>query len=119
MDEIKTTIVYDDFLKLDIRVGTIVEAIAPEWSEKLLQFTVDFGSLGKRTIFSGIKKWYSPEDFIGKQFCFIVNLEPKKMGKAVSEGMMLMADTKENDDGTGKPTIIPLTTQVENGTIIR
>lgn len=113
-------ITYQDFMKLDIRVGTVVEAVIPEWSSKLLQFTVDFGTLGKRTIFSGIKKWYAPQDVVGKQYCFVVNLEPKKMGEFVSEGMMLMADTfDESTQGSGKPTLLPLSTSVLNGSVVR
>ena len=56
-----TSIEYADFAKLEIRIGKVVEATVPEWSEKLLQLTVDFGAdVGTRTIFSGIKAWYSP-----------------------------------------------------------
>lgn len=115
----KTPISYADFEKLDIRVGTILEASAPDWSNKLLRFVVDFGSeIGKRIIFSGIKKWYQPEEFIGKQFQFLVNLVPKKMGEDESQGMMLMADAKDTDD-SGKPILISLQNSVENGTVIR
>jgi methionyl-tRNA synthetase len=116
----KQDISYSDFDKLDIRVGTIEQAEAPEWSKKLLKFTVNFGDVGMRTIFSGIKKWYNPEDFISKQFCFLVNLQPKKMGKDESQGMMLMADTFDgNEDNSEKPTLLPLTIKVPNGTVVR
>lgn len=98
----KPTITYDDFSKLDIRIGTIVEASIPEWSKKLLRFVVDFGEEGKRVIFSGVKEWYTPEEFMGKQFPFILNLVPKKMGEEESQGMMLMAD------GPEKPVPFPV-----------
>lgn len=114
MPSVKAAIQYPDFEKLDIRAGTIVEATAPEWSKKLLRFVVDFGEeLGKRTIFSGIRQWYQPEEFIGKQFMFLVNLEPKKMGEEESQGMMLMADAEE------RPTVQPLQHAVANGTQVR
>lgn len=117
MAESKLPITYQDFMRLDIRVGTVVEASTPEWSQKLLKLTVDFGPFGRRTIFSGVKKWYAQEEFIGNQYCFLVNLEPKTMGEELSEGMMLMADATDGDDG--KPVLMPLTVKVENGTVVR
>ena len=110
----KPEISYDDFAKLDIRVGTIVSASAPEWSKKLLRFEVSFGEeLGKRVIFSGIREWYDPESLVGKQFMFLVNLAPKKMGDEFSQGMMIMADATE------RPTLQPLSYAVADGTMIR
>ena len=110
----KATIPFADFDKLDIRIGTIVTASAPEWSEKLLRFEVDFGSeTGKRIIFSGIRKWYAPENFIGKQFPFLINLSPKKMGEEESQGMMLMADSEE------RPVVFDLAQPVAVGSIVR
>ncbi|HLD50724.1 MAG TPA: methionine--tRNA ligase [Patescibacteria group bacterium] len=109
----KLTVTYDDFSKLDIRVGTVVSAEIPEWSGKLLQFQVDFGSeIGIKTIFSGVKKWYQPGDFVTKQFLFIVNLQEKKMGDSASQGMMLMAI---KDD---KPILVQPMEAVANGTAI-
>jgi methionyl-tRNA synthetase len=110
----KSIIEYPDFEKLDIRVGRIIAAIAPEWSNKLLQFTVDFGEeIGQRTIMSGIKAWYTPEEFIGNNYQFIVNLAERKMGEGVSQGMMLMADSEE------KPTPIVVPNSIAPGTIVR
>ncbi len=110
----KPIIEYSDFEKLDIRVGKVIEASAPEWSKKLLQFTVDFGAeIGTKTILSGIKEWYSPDDFIGNNYMFIVNLAERKMGDGVSQGMMIMAD------GTGQPVPFALTPTVEPGTVVR
>lgn len=88
----KPIITYDDFAKLDLRVGTVTECIEKEGSEKLLKLTVDFGEEGTRTIFSGIKKWYTPEDLKGKQFIFVFNLAPRKMMDEESQGMLLAAD---------------------------
>jgi methionyl-tRNA synthetase len=114
----KPTIEYADFEKLDIRVGKIIAAVAPEWSNKLLQETVDFGpEIGQKTILSGIRKWYTPEDLIGKNFPFIINLAERKMGEEVSQGMMLMVDTIIN--GESQPTVVPLADSIEPGTILR
>src|SRR3989344_4667419 len=75
----KPIVSFDDFIKLDLRVGTIIECVEKEESDKLLRLTVDFGEEGTRNILSGIKKWYKPEDLKGKQFIFIINLEPRKI----------------------------------------
>lgn len=110
----KDTIQYPDFEKLDLRVGKILEASAPEWSEKLLEFKVDFGEeVGIKTICSGIKKWYEPEQFIGKSYVFVVNLAERKMGESISQGMMVMADSEE------RPVVIPVPDEVESGTVVR
>jgi methionine--tRNA ligase beta chain len=110
----KQNISYPDFEKLDLRVGTVLSADLPEWSKKLIRYRVDFGAeIGERTIFSGVRAWYTPEDLIGKQFAFVVNLEPKKMGDEESQGMMFMADTAE------RPFLLPLSVQVPNGSVVR
>ncbi len=110
----KSSIQYQDFDKLDIRVGTVVAAQAPEWSRKLLELTVDFGSeIGERSILSGVKEWYQPEDFMNKKFAFLINLEEKKMGEGVSQGMMLMGD---QDD---RAYAIELPDELNPGAIIR
>lgn len=88
----KQTITIDDFAKLDLRVGTVVNCEEKEGSEKLLRLTVDFGEEGIRTILSGIKQWYTPEDLKGKQFIFVFNLAPRKMMGEESQGMLLAAD---------------------------
>jgi methionyl-tRNA synthetase len=92
----KETITYDDFSKLDIRVCTIEEAVKVEGADKLLKLTVNTG-LDRRTIVSGIALYYKPEDLIGKQFCFILNLAPRKLRGIESQGMILSG---ENPDGT-------------------
>ncbi len=120
----KPTIEYPDFEKVDLRVGLVTAAEMPEWSNKLIQFTVDFGAeIGTKTILSGVKKWYTPDDFLNKKFPFVVNLAERKMGQAVSQGMMIMAATESKDaEGNlteGAPVIFPLPTQIEPGSIIR
>ena len=109
----KDIIVYEDFDKLDMRVGKIIEASAPDWSNKLLEFKVDFGEeIGTRIILSGIKQWYDPEDFIGKKYPFIVNLKERKMGPSMSQGMMIMADSEE------RPTVFPVDNSIPAGCVV-
>jgi len=94
IEPLKPEIVYDDFAKLDIRIGTILTAEKMEKSDKLLKFTVDTG-LDKRTILSGIAKHFTPEEMIGKQVTLIANLAPRKMMGIESQGMILMAEDKD------------------------
>ena len=108
---------FEDFKKLDLRIGTVISAEVPEWSHWVMKIEVDLGKeLGKKTGFSGIKKFYKPEDLIGKQFPFIVNLEPKKIGPEgdLSEVMMIMAVPK--DDEETPPILFSLPERTENGT---
>ena len=88
---LKPEIVYDDFAKLDIRVGTVVAAEKMPKSDKLLKLTIDAG-IDKRTILSGIAKHYSAEEMLGKQVTFIANLAPRKMMGIESQGMILSAE---------------------------
>ena len=85
---IKDTITYDDFAKLDISVGTIVEVSEVEKSDKLMKLTVDFGD-HTRSILAGIKQERdSPKEIEGKQALFVVNLPERKMAGEVSQGML-------------------------------
>ena len=95
-NEIRQTIEFSDFEKLDIRVGTVLECQKVPKADKLLQFLIDDG-LDKRTIVSGIAKHYSPEELVGKQVCFVANLAPRKLKGIESQGMILSA---ENVDGS-------------------
>lgn len=92
----KEDIVFDDFMKLDLRVGTILEAKKVEKSNKLLQFLIDTG-VDQRTILSGIAKQYDPEEMIGKQVTIVANLAPRKMMGVESQGMILMAEDSEGN----------------------
>lgn len=108
------TITIDDFFKVEIKVGKVLDAVNKEGSEKLIRLTVDIGpSSAKamegeeereiRTIFTAVRPFgYSPEDFIGKQFLFITNLEYKKIMDEESQGMILAVD----DEMEGKPLFI-------------
>ena len=90
----KEEIQYDDFAKLDIRTGTILEASKVEKADKLLKLTVDLG-FEKRTIVSGIALHFQPEDIIGKQVLVLANLAPRTMRGIESQGMILMAEDAE------------------------
>ena len=92
----KENIQYEDFMKMDIRVGTIIAAEKVAKTKKLMKLTVDTG-IDERTIVSGIAEHYTPEEVIDRQVSVLVNLEPKPLKGIVSQGMILMA---ENADGT-------------------
>lgn len=90
-EPIKANIPFDEWEKLDIRVGHIKDCQAVKKSNKLLQFTIDDGSGKDRTILSGIAKFYKPEQLVGKDVLFIANLAPRKMMGIESQGMILSA----------------------------
>lgn len=115
----KPQITFEEYAKVEVRVGQIVEAIVPEGSEKLLQFTVDFGpSAGSgqapeiRTIFSGIKEWYSPEELVGVKTMWVTNIPPKKTPFGESQGMLFACDEQGS-----KPHIIHLPDSVQTGSV--
>ena len=90
----KDIVSFDDFVKLDLRVVTIVEAIKVKKSKKLLQLKVDTG-IGIKTVLSGVAEQFTPEDLVGRQVTMLLNLAPKKMVGIESEGMILMAEDAE------------------------
>jgi methionyl-tRNA synthetase len=97
-EPVKKEVTYDDFEKLDIRVGTVLSCEKVKKSNKLLKFEIADGltvpegsSEGRRTILSGIAQYYNPEDLVGKQVCFIANFPPRKMMGHESQGMILSA----------------------------
>lgn len=120
---------FDDFKKLDIRIGTVKEAVVPKWSHWVMKLKVDFGEkIGEKIIFAGIMHFYKSEDLVGKQFPFVVNMSPKKMGPEgdKSEGMMLAVGAKlvepvvvEGEEVEEKPVLFSLHGEVENGTKVR
>lgn len=93
---IREEVSFEDWSKLDIRVGTVLECTKVPKADKLLQFKIEDG-LETRTIVSGIAKFYKPEELVGKQVCFIANFAPRKLKGIISEGMILSA---EGHDGT-------------------
>ncbi|MCS7092085.1 MAG: tRNA-binding protein [Patescibacteria group bacterium] len=115
-----------DFQKIDIRIGTVLDATIPNWSHWVMKLTVDFGpDIGVKTVFAGIMKFYAPEEIIGRQFPFVVNLVPKKIGpkdengiQNYSEGMLLAANfvSDDKDPEKNKPVLFSLSEKVPNGT---
>ena len=109
----KETAQFEDFAKIDLRVGTIVEAEKMPKANKLLVLKVDTG-IDVRTIVSGIAEHFAPEELIGKQVTVLVNLAPRKLRGVESEGMLLLSETKE-----GKLVFVnPDETGVYNGAVI-
>lgn len=107
---VKETVAFEDFAKLDIRVGTVLECTKVPKADKLLQFRIDDG-MGGRTILSGIAAYYpKPEELVGTQVLFIANFAPRKLRGIDSEGMIL---STENPDGT--LTLIQPTSKLSNG----
>jgi len=110
---VKDNIPFEAFEKLDIRVGTVVECIKVPKADKLLQFKIDDG-LGGRTILSGIAAYYQPEELVGKQVCFIANLEPRTIRGIVSQGMILSAE-----DADGLLAVITASKPVSAGSEVK
>lgn len=94
VNPLKEVIQYDDFAKMDIRIGKIIEAEPVKKSKKLLKFLIDDG-MEKRTILSGIAEYFTAEEMVGKQVTFIANLSPRMMMGVESQGMILMAEDKD------------------------
>lgn len=93
---LKEEITFDDFMKLDMRVGKVLDAVKVPKSKKLLKLTIDTG-VDTRTVLSGIAEHFSAEEMIGKQVTVLANLAPRKMMGEVSEGMVLMAEDAEGN----------------------
>lgn len=107
---VKPEVAFDDFGKVDIRVGTVLECSKVPKADKLLQFKIDDG-MGGRTIVSGIAKFYpNPEELVGKQVCFIANFAPRKLKGVESQGMILSAEDRD-----GRLVLITPSQQVTPG----
>jgi len=104
---------YDDFAKVEFRVGEIIEAKNVEESEKLIRMIIDFGEeLGQKVVFSGIRHWYSPDDLINKKTVFVVNMIPKKIMGEESGAMIFGAEDEKNNE----MSILMLDKDLPNGT---
>jgi len=111
---VKENVPFDDFMKMDIRVATVLDCLKVPKADKLLQFKLDDG-MGGRTILSGIAAYYpNPEKLIGMQVCFIANFEPRKLRGVMSEGMILSAE-----DANGKLVLINPSALVTNGVEVK
>lgn len=109
----KENIEYDDFAKMDIRIGTIVTAEKVAKTKKLLKLTIETG-IDTRTVVSGIAEYYEPEQVIGRQVAILVNLAPKNLRGIESQGMILMA---ENDNGS--LVFVSPETKIKNGSEVK
>jgi len=113
-------ITFEDFKKLDIRIGKVLSVEKAEGADRLLKLEVDFGestSTGsgrlRRQIVSGIAEFYTPEDLVRKEFVFLVNLEPRRFKGIESQGMILAADD------SGKPVLLEPDKEVKVGSVVR
>jgi methionine--tRNA ligase beta chain len=102
---------FEEFKKIELKVGKVLNAEKIEGSEKLLKLIADLGD-EKRQLVAGIAKYYKPEDLIGKEIVVVVNLEPKKLMGAESQGMLLAANVD------GEPVILIPEKEVPPGTIV-
>jgi len=103
---------FEEFQKIDLRIGKITEAEKIEGTDKLLKLKVDLGK-EKRQLVAGIAKFYQPEDLVGKEIVVVANLEPKILRGIESQGMLLAADVE------GKPVLLKPDQEVPPGTKIR
>ena len=103
---------FDDFKKIEIKVGTVVSCEKVEGTDKLLKSVFDFGN-EMRTIVSGIAEFYSPEEMVGKQLPVIVNLEPRVIHGVESQGMILAAESE------GEIVVLSTDKKVSNGSSVR
>ncbi len=106
-----TTINYDDFAKLDLRVATVLECKAHPNADKLLVLQVELANGERRQICAGLKAHYAPEQFVGKQIIVVANLAPRTMRGEISQGMLLAA----TDPVTSKVVIVGPTEPVTGG----
>lgn len=113
LEVIKDAVSFDDFVKMDIRVGTILTAEKVAKADKLLKLTVDTG-IDTRTVVSGIAAFYKPEEIIGKQVSILVNLAPRKLKGIESQGMILMAE-----DSSGKLVFVSPNESFMNGAVVK
>lgn len=105
-------ITLEDFKKLEIKIGTILEAEPVKNSEKLIKLQIDLGN-EKRQVLAGITQFYKAEELVGKQIPILVNLEPKKMAGEESNGMMLAVDVD------GKPVLLSPSEKIPAGSEVR
>ncbi len=110
----KPNITFDDFAKLDLRVGTITAAECVPKADKLLKLTIDLGEATPRTVVSGIAMHYAPEQLTGQQVVLVANLEPRKMRGVESQGMVLMAE-----DANGKLVFVQPIVETRSGSEVR
>jgi methionyl-tRNA synthetase len=104
---------FDKFLRTELRVARVVEAVRVEGTDKLLQLRLDVGKLGPRQIVAGIAEAYAPEQLVGKTIVIVANLKPARIRGVESEGMLLAADLD------GRPIVATFDEDVAPGTRVR
>lgn len=107
---------YSDFAKVEFMVGEIIEAEKVENSDKLIKMKVDFGEFGTKRVFSGIYKWYKPNDLMGKKTVFVTNMEPRKIMGEESEAMIFAASADATAAKAASFSLILLDKDLPNGT---
>lgn len=113
MVEAKPNISFEDFVRMDVRVGRIMAAEKVTKTKKLLKLTIDTG-IDQRTVVSGIAEYFAPEEIVGRQVSILVNLEPREIKGIVSQGMILMAE-----DANGRLDFVAPQTDVHAGSVVR
>ena len=108
----KKVIEFDDFSKVDIRVGTVIEVEIVPKSNKLLKLKINTG-IDERTILSGIAKFYSTEEILNKKVMVLINLKPRKMMGFESEGMLLLAE-----DSDGNLSLMQPDSEIGDGSVV-
>jgi tRNA-binding protein len=110
LEPVNSTIQYDDFAKLDLRIATVIDCKPHENADKLLVLQIDLGS-ERRQICAGLRQFYQPEQLIGKQIIVVANLAPRTMRGQISQGMLLAA----GDPTTAKVIVISPSEPVSAG----
>ncbi len=105
---------YEEFMRIDLRVGFVKEAERVKGSKRLLKLIVDLGELGERQIIAGLGEWYTPDDIKNKYIVVVANLKPKRIFGLVSQGMLLAADVPD-----GAPVLVTVEKPVKPGSRIR
>ncbi len=114
---IKPNVAFDDFLKLDLRVGTVLACEPHPNADRLLKIQVDLGDEGQRQICAGIRQYYDPDQLVGKRIVVAANLEPRTIRGEESNGMMLAASKTEGEDVTDV-RILTVDGEVPNGAMV-
>jgi len=100
---------FEEFKKLDMRIGTIVQVVRVPRTERLYKIAVDLGDLGQKQTVSSLVGYYAPEDLVGKRIVFLANLKPTKFAGESSEGMLLAAEKEK------KLVLLTTDKEIENG----
>src|SRR4051812_36354856 len=115
MDTTETTINYDDFAKLDLRVATVIECKPHANADKLLVLLIELAGGERRQICAGLRAYYPPEQLVGKQIVVVANLEPKPLRGEISQGMLLAA----TDPTSGRVVIVSPSENVGVGGVVK